>query len=254
MFGPTSQINTDSLLLPLQVEGRTREPEIEAQIRAMLRCTPAGFRYRACLEDRDCAEWVQPETLVGLIRILQRCGEMEAAWDLVPVLIDRSAAFINKKLRVWRLTAQQKEDCIHEIQHGMILELFNAKPGAEFWEVRFWLCLERRLTDITRRHQMRSDRETSADAPANDEIGETPVARLEDDRTLPAQILVEMQEALSLLTSAQRTAFVLYHQHQWSQPEIAGHLKVTDRTVRNLLNRAEERLAQWRGEILDTRY
>ena len=248
MFGPTPQINTDSLLLPLQVEGRTREPEIEAQIRSMLRCEPAGFRYRACLEDRDCAEWVQPETLVGLIRILQRCGEMEAAWELVPVLVDRSAGFISKKLGVWRLTPQQKEDCIEEVQHQMVLELFNARAGAEFWEVRFWLCLERRLTDITRRHQARADREFSADAPANgEEGGESPLARMEDEHAISAQTRIEIQEALALLTIEERAAFVLWRWHQLSQPEIAAHLGVTDRTVRNLLQRADKRLAQWRS-------
>ena len=250
MFGPTSQLNTDSLLLPLQVEGRAREPEVEAQIRAMLRCAPAEFRFRLCLEDRDCIGWAQPETLVGLIRILHRCGEDETAWDIVPVLIKRSAGFLHKKLNVWRLSPQQKEECLQEIQHQMALELFNAKPGAEFWEVRFWMCLERRLTDIARRHQARADREVSADAPAGDEeTGEAPLARIEDTKSLPPQTRVEIQEALALLKVDERAAFALYHIEQWSQPEIARHLNVTDRTVRNLLQRAEQRLAQWRNAM-----
>ncbi len=248
MFGPTSQHHTDSLLPPLQAEGRTREPEIEAQVRAMLRCDPAGFRYRACLEDRNCAEWVQPETLVVLIRILHRCGEREAAWELVPLLIDRSAGFINKKLGVWRLTPQQREDCLHEVQHEMVDEFFNLKAGAEFWEVRFWLCLERRLLDRTRRTQARADRETSADAPfRNEDEGEALLARIEDDQSIPAQTLVEMQEALGLLTPRERTAFLLYYREQWTQTEIACHLNATDRTVRNLLYRAQQRLEQWRS-------
>ena len=246
MFGPSSQLNTNSLLLPLQVEGRTREPEVEAQVRALLRCAPAEFRFRLCLEDRNCAEWAQTETLVALIRILHRCGEDEAAWDIAPILIKRSAGFLHKKLRVWRLNPTQMEDCLQEIQHQMILELFNTQAGAEFWEVRFWLCLERRLTDVTRRHQNRADREFSADAPTGDEeTAEAPLARIEDTRGLSAQTRMEIREALASLTPSERTAFVLYRFEEWSQPEIADYLKVTDRTVRNLLNRAQQRLEQW---------
>ena len=248
MFGPTSQINTDSLLLPLQAKGRTREPGVEAQVRSMLRCTPAGFRYRAALEDRACAEWVSAETLVCLIRIGLRQGKIEDAWEIAPILIQRSAAFINKKLGVWRMTAQQKEDCIQEIQEKMLLDLFNEGQGAEFWEIRFWFCLRCKITDAARKYQRVADREISADAPFDSEAeGESPLARLEDLRTPPIQTEIEAREALALLTVEERTAFVLWHQEQWSQQEIAERLRVTDRTVRNLLNRAEKRLAQWRG-------
>ena len=65
---------------------------------------------------------------------------------------------------------------------------------------------------------------------------------------LPAPERVEVREALRALPEQERRAFVLYHYEDWPQDEIAQTLGVTDRTVRNLLVRAQKRLEEWRAE------
>ena len=65
---------------------------------------------------------------------------------------------------------------------------------------------------------------------------------------LSAHERVEVREALRVLPEQERRAFVLYHYEDWSQEQIAEALQITDRTVRNLLMRAQKRLEAWRAE------
>ena len=247
MIGQTTETAAASLLQPLQTQGRTREASVEAQIMRLLQCDAGTFWFRVRLADRAASDWVQEEALVGLLRIRNRQGDSDAAWHLAELLIERSAGFIERNLRPWRLTNAQAEDCIRDIQEQMLLDLFNDGRGAEFWEVRFWLCLKRRLLNFVQKYQKIADNEVAAFGGQDDEDnGENTLTRLADPRAVSPQQQAEIGEALALLTDKERAAFVLFYQHQWQQQQIADRLQVTDRTVRALLKKAEARLAQWR--------
>ncbi len=235
----------------LQTDGRTREPRVEAQIRQLLQASRVEFWRRAVVRDHHSPDWIQEETLVSLLRIWERGGDTRTADRIAELLIDRTARKIARQIACWKLSPQHAEECLQDVQSSLIEAIYSGERSHEFWEVRFWVCLERRINNAVRRYRTVTVREVSLQ-PIEDEEGHQ-TERLEQFHAptpLTPQDRVEMGEALALLTENERTAFVLYNGEQWSQQEIADHLQVSDRTVRNLLVRAHKRLEPWRIESL----
>ena len=240
------------LLNRLQAEGRTREPHVEAQAQRLLNAPLAEFWHTARQPDRKAPDWIQEETLVCLLRAWNRSarkGDKETAWQIADLLIERSARFIHAQVSCWQLSPQHVDDCKRDVQIQMLQDLFNDSRGCEFWEVRFWLCLKRRLLNIVQKYRGVAQAEF-APVPVQDDEGHATdyFDKVADMEQLPAQTRVEVREALRLLTEQERAAFVLYHYEDWPQEQIALQLKVTDRTVRNLLTRAQNRLREWQTE------
>src|SRR5579872_6316301 len=75
----------------LQTDGRTREPRVETQIAQMLRSPRSEFWRRARERDHTLPDWLQEETLVGLLRIWERQGDNESADRIAELLIERTA-------------------------------------------------------------------------------------------------------------------------------------------------------------------
>lgn len=238
-----------SHLHPLQAEGRYREPSVEAQIVRLIACPSAEFWRQVRLSDHHAADFVAPEALVYLLRERFRNGDQETAWKLAELLIERNARFVYQLVACWKqLTPYQSEDCLRDIQTRMLHDLFDLGRGAEFWEVRFYVCLKRRAQNIIEKYRMMARTEVILD-PLDDGEGHA-TDRLETiagPETMTAEVRAQLREALSLLTEQERTAFVLTHYEGWSQDQIAQRLGVVDRTVRNLLTRAEGKLASWRN-------
>jgi RNA polymerase sigma factor (sigma-70 family) len=179
-----------------------------------------------------------------------RQGDTDSAWRIVEILSDRATRFIVRHVAAWHILPQHREDCIQDVQDLLLLDLVDTGSKAEFWEVRFWLCLKRRLINSVQKYRRIADIERYPNDFADEgEATEDPLAKIADSKTLPPQSHVEIAEALALLKEQERVAFVLTHLQGWSQQEIAECLQVSDRTVRNLLTRAEQKLAQWREEM-----
>lgn len=237
-------------LRPLQIEGRYREPEVEAQITLLSHCAAAEFWLRVRQRDPHAADYVQPEALVYLLREKVRSGDSDTAWKIAELLIERNTRYVTQLVQGWkRLSESQKEECIYDVQARMLQDLFNLSRGCEFWEVRFWLCLRRRVTNIVQKYLTVADAEFNPE-PLEDGEGNTRsfMENVAAPDRMPAEMQVQLREALALLTEQERTAFVLYHYEDWAQEQIAQHLGVVDRTVRNLLTRAERKLATWRKD------
>lgn len=238
-------------LRPLQSPGRTREPAVEAQIARYLNSPPALLWRHAAVRDHHDPDWVQEETLVALLRIRQREDDRDAVSRALEILIARTAPKIARQIHAWRIPPQHVEDCIGEIQTQMIEALVSDTKSHEFWEVRFWVCLERRLQTVARRYRNQADQIADLSPPEDSEGRDTdPLDRLPDSGAITPHQWAEYHEALSLLTERERCAFVLFRGEQWKQSEIAELLGVTDKTVRNLLHRAAERLRGWSGAEL----
>lgn len=235
----------------LQTDGRTRESGVETQIRTLLRAPRAEFWRRAAVRDHTAPDWIQEETLVSLLRIWEREGDHMAADRIAELLIERTARKITRQIACWKLAPRHAEECTLDVQTSLIEAIYSGERNHEFWEVRFWVCLERRITNAVRKYRTQTDREIHL-KPLEDEDGgqSEQLERFAATPALTPQERVEIGEALALLTENERIAFVLYNGEQWSQQEIADHLKVTDRTVRNLLGRAHRRLEPWRTESL----
>jgi RNA polymerase sigma factor (sigma-70 family) len=239
----------NGLLQPLRSEGRFRETHVEQQVQSLLHSDMRSIRSRIAIRDRGAKEWVQEETLVCLLRILHRKGDREGAWQVAEMLVERVAGFLSRHISLWHLAPHHAEECARDVQDQLLIDLFNEKEQAEFYEVRFWLCLKRRLLNVIQRYRRVGETELlSSSLHTSDEDTEDTILRLPDQSALSLQIQAEVVDALATLKVQERAAFVLYHKENWSQIEIAERLQVSERTVRNLLTRAEKRLSEWRGE------
>ncbi len=236
------------LLPPLQTEGRFREARIEQQANALLGVSPREQRRLASLVNREAEEWVQEETLVCLLRALYRQGDRDSAWKFAEILVQRTAGFLARHTAVWHLPPRHIEECIRDTQEQLITELFNLSASAEFWEIRFWLCLKRRLLNVIQRYKRITEMEYHPNDAVTEEDEQTVdrLAALPDMKTLSSSARAEISDALAQLKEQERIAFYLFHYEDWGQQDIAERLQVSERTVRNLLTRAEKRLAEWR--------
>ena len=249
---PTTITSLPPLTVPmLQAEGRTREPAVEAQIRQLLSVPRSEFWRRAQISERESAEWIQEESLVSLLRAYHRQGEENSAWKIAEILIKRSEYFIGKQLNVWKsLSGEDRSDCARDVIQQLLEDVFNESRSCEFWEVRYWLCLKRRMLNKVQKYRRIAEQELSSTIESFDgERIEESNTQFADTTSLTPHQLVEIREALSLLKESERMAFVLFYYQDWSQQEIANRLNVTDRTVRNMLKRAEDSLQNWRAEL-----
>src|SRR5262249_40769949 len=129
----------------------------------------------------------------------------------------------------------------------------DLSPRSQFWEVRFWTCLQRRLSNTLKKYQTTDRNEVTPEPLTDSEGHETPLMDTwAAPQKLSPQDRVEIREALALLTARERKAFYLFYYEDWTQAEIASHLQVTDRTIRNLLGHAEKTLAHWRENRMTT--
>jgi|GEM_PF-1508034 len=229
---------------------RYREPEVQRQIEALRCCSRAEFRRRIAVRDHTQAGFVSEEALVYFVRERHLSSQSAEAGDLIELLEERCRKRVVRTLMDWpQLSSLQREDCYHDLISQMCLAVISLETKNEFWEVRFWHCLDWKLSNIAQKYHTIAQNEFMPESRPNDE-GKTydymnsapaPVRLTTEERVL-------VQEALRLLNADQRTTFILFHYEQWTQEEIAKHTNVTDRTVRNRLESAGRRLASWRAD------
>lgn len=232
----------------------SREPEVEAQVR---RLSSMGKRARreqlVPQSERRRREAAREETLVYFLREYARRGDTETAWEIADWLVQRVAGHVRRELARWRLTPDAADDCARDLFATLLAALFDDSPAGEFWEVRFWVCLDRRLWNLAEKRQQTLDSEwrRSDGSDEDGDEGTDPLSRLPDPRPGPAA-LTEYKDALNLLTETERLALYLRHIEGWPEetadpnlPSIAGALGVTGRSVRNYLRRAEAKLRAW---------
>ncbi len=230
-----------------------REPRVEAQLRR-LTDLPERSRRAALLDEKAQGERLQEESLVYALREATRCGDDALAWLLAERLIARTAGHVARQLKKWRLPPDDADDCTRDLVAALLDALFDPSPAGEFWEVRFWVCLDRRLWNLIEKRQGALDaqlREVETSTTTEGEEGESLLARLADPDPGP-EALAERQAALALLTENERLALYLTRveglPEESDDPDritAARILGVTGRSVRNYLRRAEEKLRRW---------
>jgi RNA polymerase sigma factor (sigma-70 family) len=230
-----------------------REKKVEAEIVDLL---ALPLRMRRMRVFAGGAERLQEETLVWALRACWQSDsdeDKETAWEIAACLVERISGHINRKLARWRLSASDAEDCTRDLFAELFEVLFDTTEKAEFWEVRFWVCLDRRLWNLIEKRQAIADREESE---ADETLGETEglEARLLRiaDTNLGPEAQAEYKAALTVLNDTERQA--VYLKYIEGLPEesedptrltVAKILGVTGRSVRNYLRRAEKKLMEW---------
>ena len=230
-----------------------REAVAEQQLRSLCAQTEAARRARLVdVTDRGQDGFVGEEALVYAVREYQRAGDEDTAWRLAERLTERVVGHVRRKMDRWRLSADEAEECARDLFTALFEALFDDGPAGEFWEVRFWVCLDRRLWNLLEKRQAARDWEDAGpEAGFDDEPAEDPFARIADAGPGPER-LAEYKEALALLTENERLALYLCRVEGWpeesddpTRPSAARTLCVTGRSVRNYLRRAEAKLRAW---------
>ncbi|HEY3332945.1 MAG TPA: sigma-70 family RNA polymerase sigma factor [Capsulimonadaceae bacterium] len=228
------------------------EPRVAAEI-ARLSGLPSR-RLLAALGASD--ENVQEETLVHFLRACHAAGDSAASGEIARIITGRIAGSLARLARAWRLSAPRDlmEDVIDEVLTDVYEQLFDSSPKFAFWEVRFWVCFNRRAINVMRRRRGELD-QVAADEEFDEDSEELHMesvepSRLRFDEPMGRALLAD---ALGHLPQEVRTAFMLKH---WSgyveessdsgETSIATLMGVSGRTVRNYLTRATRDLAAWR--------
>ncbi len=232
----------------------TREPEVEEQVRHLSALPDRARRERLMITDRAHPGFVREEALVYWLRAYHVRADDGVAWQIADLLAQRTASHIRRKLSRWRLSADEKEECARDLFADLCSALFRHDPAAEFWEVRFWVCLDRRLWNLAQKRQAAADSELRlADREDSEEGGSADPLQQVPDAGPGPETLAEHRDALGTLTENERLALYLRYVEGWpeesenpDQPSVARVLGVTGRTVRNYLRRAEVKLRAWR--------
>ena len=235
---------------PLTSGKRFREPEVVVQIEALRACGRGEFRRRVEIRVHTQPGFVSEEALVYFVRERHLAGQGAEAGDLIALLEERCRKRVARTLVGWsQMTPTQREDCYHDLISQMFLAVISMETKDEFWEVRFWHCLDWKLSNLAQKYHAIAQNEFVPDSAINEDgKAYDYMNNIAAPTRLSPEHRILVQEALRVLSEPQRTVFILYHYEQWTQDEIAQHIKVTDRTVRNRLESAEKRLASWRAD------
>jgi DNA-directed RNA polymerase specialized sigma24 family protein len=237
-----------------------RESEVERQVRE-LSALPDRSRKERLL---TAAAWgdsrrAREETLVYFLREYAAREENETAWNIAEALSRRIALHIQRAMRRWRLTPEDEKDCVQDLYAALWEALFSRETTGEFWEVRFWVCLDRRLWNLIEKRQATADAEIRPgdETPLAASEGETEsnlerlLARVSDAEAGPETLALRKDALKSLHENEVRAVYLVYiaglpeESEDPERPSAAKTLGVTGRSVRNYLKRAKEKLAAW---------
>ncbi len=234
-----------------------REGDVEKQVQELSRLGQRARKERLLSEGLAWSDdgRVREETLVYFAREYDAHGDSDTAWKIAEALIARVAAHVQRKMGRWRLSPEEADDCARDLFTALCEALFDRGPAAEFWEVRFWVCLDRRLWNLIEKRQAVIDNELSPGDQSEGEDSEGDSDRLFAriaDRDASPETRAMMAEALSLLAENERLALFLCYveglpeeSDDPERPSAAKVLGVTGRSVRNYLRRAKDKLANW---------
>jgi RNA polymerase sigma factor (sigma-70 family) len=227
-----------------------REKEVEAQLKNL---ATLGERLRRKAFFAEGGERLREETLVYLLRECAAEGDTETAWRIAEMLVERVSGHIGRQLGKWRLPPDDADDCTRDLFTALFEALFDTGPGGEFWEVRFWVCLDRRLWNLIEKRQAALDAQLrEVEAPDSGESGlESLLSRVKDASVGPEERAV-LSAALAHLNENERLAIYLTRVEGLPEESddpgrvtAATVLGVTGRSVRNYLKRAEEKIRKW---------
>jgi RNA polymerase sigma factor (sigma-70 family) len=226
-------------------------------VREISRLTDRTRRERLLAPPRawEDTDRLREETLVYFIRECAAHGDDDTAWRLAEMLVERVSAHVQRKLARWRLTPEDADDCVRDLFAALWDAVFDRSQTAEFWEVRFWVCLDRRLWNLIEKRQAVADTELSpgdqTDDGAEERDADALFARMADTGPSP-EAMAERSEALALLNENERLAVYLVYieglpeeSEDPDKPSAAKVLGVTGRSVRNYLRRAKDKLMAW---------
>jgi DNA-directed RNA polymerase specialized sigma24 family protein len=236
-----------------------RPDQVEKQVSEALALGAAELVRRSQVRNYNAPEYFQEESLVYLIRKYLGEDNQELVNALVTELIGRCAKRINSKIQTL-LDPVYIEDCFRDAVAALfeqILDLENDR--GDFAQVRFWVFLDARVSNVLRGYMKRQSEDRQTDAldlePDDADFNPSVNSAL---RTRGEGIIeqAEILEGLEVLEQPLRNAYIMRHYGDWeienkdpNAPTISKHFGVSPRTVRRWLATADEKLQLRRGDL-----
>lgn len=225
-----------------------RERAVIAEIRSLQAAGEIAQRRKFEESKRQGAYDISPEALVYFLREYYHRGDDRVAGDIMEALARRVIPSARKILfHSHGLTTDQKDQIIEALFAELYQAWLSLGPEDEFWEVRFSVCLKMKLIAVVKKNRRPFQAEHGITMTGSDGEEYDLTENIVDRRAPSAEQRALIADALGFLEEPIRTAFYLYHREEWTEERIASHMSVTDRTIRNYLRRAEQKLAEWRS-------
>jgi DNA-binding CsgD family transcriptional regulator len=180
-------------------------------------------------------------------REYNRRGDLAMARRIGDALFQRFGRHAERRIRRARFRHDDAQETLWNLRAEFWGELL-CDDGSEFWEVRFWVALDRRLYRILKRER----RFATVRLEAESEVSWQD--RLQDRRPGPETLAVR-RDALQWLTQREtKTLALIYEKGMPVEPgnlaatSVASELGVTGRTVRNYLRSARRKIRDWIAE------
>ncbi|WP_189561941.1 MULTISPECIES: sigma factor-like helix-turn-helix DNA-binding protein [unclassified Mesorhizobium] len=224
---------------------------VEDEIDYVLTLPPAERRRRGRLQDPGAKDYLRSETLVHLLRLDIRQGGSGDPY--MATLIRRCQANLNGTiLSSVPQAVQLRKDILQEFSVFFAENLAAEADAIDFFECRFNAAFSSLRIEKYNQHMRRQGRVSSKSADdqqvAIDREGAartgTTVAAWKPQRGEDRVYLRQVVAFLKTLPSDQQAAIVCCRVMDMTQREAAERLGVDERTIRNLLTRADEMLAR----------
>jgi hypothetical protein len=243
----------------------TRFPEVEAAIDIALRQDIETISQRARIRNSKSPQHMPSECLVHLIRHARRGSDDHALNTLLPLLLERCHANLNKKVdKDIPNAAMVRRDILRDFSALFAIDgSSDDKLALDFFEVRFNLAFARfrddRVGKVIAQHAREVELPSSPGDTVEQEIDNEVIARLADlngsgdlDEGLFRKQVIE---AVKALPPGERDAVLLVHYHGFqigsdtpSEVTAATLCNVDRRTIQNRLTRGLAKLSKLREQ------
>jgi len=212
-----------------------RRPEVEDQIREILNLDEEEILRRAEACDPSSSEYLKPECLVYLIRTNRAKETRNLAEQVASALSRRCVKTLPNLIRGF--SDLDIQDITDEIVAELILRIFDPSDRGDYLEVSFEQVIKSIRIDVCRTYRAMRSGQAALD--------ESIYAR---DERLDVTKAMLVKSALASLTDGELLIVFLRHfcglsiNGKEQQPTIVEITKLSERTVRNRLGSAEEKL------------
>jgi hypothetical protein len=212
-----------------------RRPEVENQIREILVLDEQEILRRVEVCDPTSSEFLKPECLVHLIRTNRGRESRCLAEELAKALIRRWVTTLPKRIRGF--SDVDTQDITDDVIGELIDRIFEPSDRGDYMEVSFDQVLKCVTIDVCRKYRAMRSVQVALDEGQD-----------VSDRRLDVRGAMVLDSALATLTDGELLIVFLRHfcglsiNGKEQPPTIVEITKLSERTVRNRLASAEQKL------------
>lgn len=232
----------------------TRPELVEAEINVVLTLPDADRRRRGREQNPTSADYLRSETIVHLLRLDMREGGSGSPY--FTTLIKRCQGNLDRNIRASiPQAAQLREEILQEFSLILVEGLKAEGDALDFFECQFNAAFMTLRATMVTAHLRRIARQAPQPMEADEEDAEGDLPVPGADSSIwtsrsgeDAAYLAEVKALVMTFPADERRAIALHRIKGYSQKEAGRIMGVDERTIRNLLERADRKLAGIKGE------